>query len=97
MSYYTTPEGKDPQLWHIARKRAAFKRHLVTYIAVNIGLWLLWYLTGAKNSGNSLIPWPAWTTFGWGVGLVAHYLGAYVASGNSVEKEYDKLTQKQTK
>jgi cytochrome c oxidase assembly factor CtaG len=95
MSNHSTPEGKDPQLWHIARKRASFKSHLLTYIIVNIGLWILWYLTGARRDGNS-IPWPAWTTIGWGIGVAFHYIGAYTRAGdNSIEKEYDKLTQKQ--
>ena len=97
MSYYSTPEGKDPQLWRIAQKRASFKSHLTVYVLVNIGLWILWYSTGVKTDGNS-IPWPAWTTFGWGIGLLSHYIGVYHSGGtNSVEKEYDKLTQKQTK
>jgi hypothetical protein len=97
MSYYSTPEGKDPQLWHIARKRASFKSHLITYLIVNAGLWLIWYFTGAGMHGNT-IPWPAWSMFGWGIGLVSHYATAYGSnSANSVEKEYDKLTQTQSK
>lgn len=93
MDYYSTPQGKDPQLWHLARRRAAFKSHLITYIIVNAGLWLIWYLTGARTYGNS-IPWPAWSTFGWGIGLVAHYAGAYRSGGeNAVEREYVKLTK----
>ena len=94
MSYYQTPEGKDPKVWYLARKRASFKSHLVTYLIVNAGLWIIWYLTGARTYGNT-IPWPAWTTFGWGIGLISHYVSAYISAGdNSVEKEYDKLTQK---
>lgn len=97
MSYYSTPEGKDPQLWHIARKRASFKSHLMTYLIVNAGLWLIWYFTGARTYGNN-IPWPAWSTLGWGIGLFFHYVGAYHHSEeNAVEKEYDKLAQKQSK
>lgn len=97
MSYYSTPQGKDPQLWHQARKRASFKSHLITYLIINAGLWLIWYLTGARTYGNS-IPWPAWSTLGWGIGLGFHYVGAYLQSGeNAVEKEYNKLTQKQSK
>lgn len=97
MSYYSTPDGKDPQLWYIARKRASFKSHLLTYIVVNAGLWLIWYLTGAHTYGNS-IPWPAWSSFGWGIGLASHYASAYHSSGeNAVEKEYDKLKQTQNK
>jgi hypothetical protein len=97
MSYYSTPHGKDPQLWDIARKRASFKSHLVIYLLVNAGLWLIWYFTGARTYGNT-IPWPAWSSFGWGIGLVSHYVSAYTSSGaNAVEKEYDKLTQKQSR
>ena len=97
MSYYSTPDGKDPQLWHIARKRASFKSHLITYLIVNTGLWLIWYFTGARTYGGG-IPWPAWSMFGWGIGLVSHCVSAYTNSGeNAVEKEYDKLTQKQFK
>ena len=97
MSYYSTPEGKDPHLWHTARKRASFKSHLLIYLLVNAGLWLLWYFTGARTYGTS-IPWPAWSTFGWGIGLVSHYIGAYHSGGhNAVEKEYEKLTKNQPK
>ena len=97
MSYYSTPEGKDPQLWHMARKRASFKSHLTTYLIVNAFLWVIWYFTGSRTYGNS-IPWPAWSMFGWGIGLVSHYASAYGSkAANAVEKEYDKLTQNQTK
>ena len=96
MTYYSTPEGKDPQLWHIARKRASFKSHLITFLIVNAGLWLIWFLTGANTYGNS-IPWPAWGTFGWGIGLFSHYVSAYSSTGeNAVEREYEKLKQTQT-
>jgi hypothetical protein len=89
MSYQPTPEGKDPQLWQQASKRASFKRHFATYVVINIFLWVLWAMTGSDKD-RSGIPWPAWTTFGWGIGVLFHYLGAYVKS-NSVEREYDKL------
>lgn len=95
MSYHFTPEGKDPQLWQEANKRAAFKRHLAVYIVINIFLWVLWALTGSNKEGFG-IPWPAWTTFGWGIGVVFHYLGAYVRT-NSVEREYEKLKHQNTK
>ncbi|HEU4472242.1 MAG TPA: 2TM domain-containing protein [Flavisolibacter sp.] len=95
MDYLPTPEGKDPQLWNLANRRAAFKRHASTYVIVNTFLWLLWFFNGAKNAGDGL-PWPVWPMFGWGIGLVFHYINAYVSTGsNSVEKEYEKLKQKQ--
>ena len=33
--YSQTPEEKDARLWAIAKKRAGFKRDLVTYIVIN--------------------------------------------------------------
>lgn len=95
MDYQPTPPGKDPELWMIARRRASFKSHFATYIVINIFLWLLWYFTGAKTDGNR-IPWPAWSTLGWGIGLTFHYIGAYVRSDN-VDREYEKLQNKNLK
>jgi hypothetical protein len=86
-------QGKDPRLWEIAKRRASFKTHLATYLVVNCFLWAIWYFTSDNVSvGTNRIPWPIWSTLGWGVGLVFHYLGAYVfPRENSVEREYEKL------
>lgn len=87
----TTPQGKDPRLWQLAQRRAAFKGHLAMYLIVNVFLWLLWFFSGSKTYGPGL-PWPVWPTLGWGIGLAFHYIGAYVnVRPNSVEKEYEKL------
>lgn len=94
MDYQPTPQGKDPELWLLARKRAGFKRHLATYIVINIFLWLLWFFTGRDTDGAD-IPWPVWTTFGWGFGLAMHYIATYVKT-NTEEKEYEKLKNKQS-
>ena len=93
MQYTSTPENKDPRLWEMARRRAAFKRHFATYIVINILLWALWAMTGADYDGRG-IPWPAWTTFGWGIGVLFHYIGTYVRT-NDVEREYEKLQNNQ--
>ena len=97
MNTYNTPEGKDPQMWQLARKRAGFKRHLAVYLVVNIFLWVTWYFTREFENGGSSIPWPAWSSFGWGIGLMFHFLEAYVSTNNSVDKEYDKLIEKHQK
>jgi hypothetical protein len=94
MHYQPTPAGKDPQLWHLAHKRASFKKHLATYIVMNLFFWILWYFTKHENKGADVtgVPWPVWPGIGWGIGIVFHFIGAYVATGdNSVEREYDKL------
>jgi hypothetical protein len=85
---------KDPHLWEIAKKRASFKYNVATYVVVNIFLWAIWWFTGSRSYGDHHLPWPVWPTFGWGIGLVFHYLGAYVFSReDGAEKEYEKLTR----
>src|SRR5215212_7008140 len=94
MNYQPTPEGKDPQLWRIAIKRAGFKKHLLTYVVVNLCFWVLWFFTRHETSVSDTtgLPWPVWPGIGWGIGLVFHYIGAYVSTGNnSAEREYEKL------
>ncbi|MEP6676701.1 MAG: 2TM domain-containing protein [Ferruginibacter sp.] len=103
-NYQPAPEGKDPELWEIAQKRAAFKKHALTYIIVNAFLWGVWYFTGSSNDDELNFanmhwhhyPWPIWTTLGWGIGLAFHFAGAYLfPKANSVEKEYQKLKGRQ--
>ncbi len=87
------PEGKDPVLWEIAQRRASFKSHALAYLIVNLLLWGLWFFN--SKSYNNVYPWPIWTTLGWGIGLGFHFAGAYVfPKANSVEKEYEKLSNK---
>jgi 2TM domain len=92
-SSHQHPEGRDPELWEIAKRRASFKTHLATYVVINCFLWAIWFFTGDRDSiDTGKYPWPIWSTLGWGVGLFFHYLSAYVfPKENSVEKEYEKL------
>jgi hypothetical protein len=85
---------KDPQLWEIAKRRASFKYHLGSYIVFNAFFWILWAFTGQGHNEHHGLPWPVWPAFGWGIGLVFHFLGAYVFSKeDGAEKEYEKLTR----
>ena len=43
-----------------------WRMHLVSYLVVILGLWLIWALTGAGY------PWPIWPMLGWGMGLLGH-------------------------
>ena len=84
-------QGKDPQMWQLAQRRASFKGHFTTYLIMSIFFWLLWYFAGSRTYGNG-VPWPVWPMLGWGIGVALHYLGAY-GNGrqNNVGKEYEKL------
>ena len=88
-------QQRDEQLWQQAKKRAGFQRSLVAYILVNALLWAIWWITLGRNGNNSDLPWPIWSSLGWGVGLLFQYLNAYGGSKTDlVEKEYQKLKNK---
>jgi len=90
-------ENRDEELWKLAEARVGFKRHLTTYLSVNVLVWLLWYFTGSFGSsyGDLFLPWPLWMTLGWGIGIMLHFFGVYVNNFyNSVEREYEKLKGK---
>lgn len=79
---------RDEHLWYLARKRAAFKWGLLSYVVVNLFLVAIWYMT--TGPGNYF--WPKWVLLGWGVGLLFHYLEAYQGSRFvSAKREYEKL------
>jgi hypothetical protein len=89
----SSSEPRDEGLWAIARKRAAFRRHLFTYLVVNSFLWIIWGIRG--NDYSSGIPWPIWPTLGWGIGLAINYADAFLFhKENSTEEEYQKLLKK---
>lgn len=86
-------ENRDENLWRIAKKRAGFKRHLAAYIIINGFLWIMWLMTMHEaGMQNELIPWPLWSTVGWGIGLAFNYYGAYLENRDSTTmREYEKL------
>ena len=89
-------ETKDEQLWQIAKKRAQFKRHFFTYAVINIFLYAIWYFTDGPSDEAHGLPWPAWVTLGWGIGIAFSYYEAYHSYKDSgVEREYDKLKREQ--
>ena len=89
-------EQKDETLWQVAKKRAHFKRHLFKYVIINLFLWAIWYFTDGYKENESGIPWPAWVTLGWGIGIAFNYYEAYHSyRDTSVEREYEKLKREQ--
>ena len=93
-------DEKDKQLWRIAKKRAGFKRHLATYIIINSFLWALWWFTKGERGESDYegVPWPIWTSLGWGVGLAFSYYGAYHDNRDEdTMREYQKLKEREGK
>ena len=86
----------DERLWKIAKRRAEFKKHLFIYFTVNLFLWGLWFLTGAKT-GNGFFPWPAFVSMGWGIGVAFNFIGAYTGYKDLLTtREYQKLINQQS-
>jgi hypothetical protein len=55
-------------------RRRVFLLHLSVYLATNLSLIVIWALTGAGY------PWFVFPILGWGIGLVAHGVVAYLLS-----------------
>ena len=89
---------RDQRLWQIAKARTKFQSHLLTYLVVNAGLWLLWALTTRQFEPrhHDYLPWPMWATVFWGVGVVAQGLAAYgrLNRGERTQREYERLRAK---
>ena len=68
-------EVEDQELYNKARKRVedikGFYVHLMVYVLVNIGLFILNWLTSPGHW------WFYWALFGWGIGLAFHAIGVF--------------------
>ena len=83
-------QQRDENLWKLAKRRAEFKRSLITYLVINLFLWGVWFFTAYRH-GDFSFPWPAFVSLGWGVGLAFSYMSAYSGRESLTEKEYNKL------
>lgn len=79
-------------LRRIKRKRD-FAGHVVVFLVVNAGLWVIWAVNGAKTDDL----WPAWVT---GIWLVILVIDAYKVYGErpisdrQVEEEMRRLRER---
>lgn len=90
----TGSQVRDEKLWKTAKKRAEFKKHLITYLIINVFLWGMWLFSSLRH-GDFSFPWPAFVSLGWGIGLGFNYIGAYTGFKDSMtQKEYEKLISK---
>ena len=86
----------EEELYREARKRVEAKKgffiHLTVYIIVNIMLVLIW----AFPAGGGF-PWFVFPLGGWGIGILFHFLEAFVFSRQTdwerkaIEKEVERL------
>ncbi len=75
-----------------AEMKLSFYVNVALYIIINSFLIYIWYSAGSAS------PWIIWPIVGWGIGILVHYLLAFVFTGRKffdgmVEKEYEKLSR----
>jgi 2TM domain len=85
---------EENKLYKVAKKSAAFKYNVLSFILVNIFLWSLW-LFYFKSANNHIMPWPLWPMLMWGVAIFYTYIKTYFPLNSFREKEYSKLKNKQ--
>jgi hypothetical protein len=79
----------------IAERKVGFIRHAVTYFVVIIGLAIINNVTWGGYQ------WWLWVAFGWGIGVVSHFLSSFLyRSGSLVEqmakRELEKMNESDT-
>jgi hypothetical protein len=76
----------------IAVRKVAFVRHAVTYLVVMVGLVIVNNLTYGGYQ------WWLWVAFGWGIGVVSHFLSAFLYQSGSLvdriaKRELEKMNE----
>lgn len=69
------------------KAREDFRIHLLIYVLVNAFLWAIWFTTDRPGGA---VPWPAFASLGWGIGLVAHWWTVYGVNDARREAEIAK-------
>ena len=88
----------DDEIRKMAKARVAFKTHAVAYVAVNVLLALIWWITSPRGSvpgfATGTYYWPVWTHLGWGLGLALHGFFTYGVPADWEAREEAKLREK---
>lgn len=100
--YNLNPESMyDPQ-YQAAYKEAerrvkakiGFYWNLASYVIVN-GMLIAIYLLTTMAAGGLYYPWFVWPMFGWGIGLMFHFLGVFVFSGANSEQTRRRMIEEE--
>lgn len=75
------------------KERQEFKVHLVIFFMVNLLLFTIWFL----SSGPGSFPWPLIPFFGWGIGIVAHYMEYNHKYGAGAERREQEIQRELAK
>ncbi len=76
----------------IAERKVGFIRHAIIYLMVMVALLLINNLTDASYQ------WWLWPALGWGIGVVAHFLSAFLYQSGALvdrmaKRELEKMNE----
>jgi hypothetical protein len=100
--YNYTPNNPIDQQYQNAYRQAerrvkaklGFYWHLASYVLVN-GLLIMIYLVTGPIPNFYSYPWFVWPMFGWGIGLLFHFLGIFVFSNSSNEDNRRRMIEEE--
>ena len=72
-------------------RRFSFFAHLIIYLVVNTGIFLVWFFVTDHGKG---FPWFVIVLAGWGIGLISHLLSVFVFDkmrDRMIDKEITKM------
>jgi hypothetical protein len=99
--YDLPPEARE-RVEKRVKRRVKFYESLRGYLITNVILWGIWALSGPNLGGG--VPWPAFVTFFWGIGIVKDAFDVGILGSNlediqeaelqrEVERERRKLAE----
>lgn len=76
----------------IAERKVGFVRHAISYLVVMVGLVLI------NNLTYSGYQWWLWPALGWGIGVVSHFLSAFLYQSGALvdrlaKREMEKMNE----
>ncbi len=85
-------EEKQDQARKVVRNKISFIRHFIIYVFVIAVLAVI------NNTTWDGYQWWLWVALGWGIGVLSHFLSAFLFAGGSLEqrmvrKEMEKLDE----
>lgn len=76
------------------KAKLGFYWHLASYVLVN-GLLIIIYLVTGPIPGFYTYPWFIWPMFGWGIGLLFHFMGTFVFSNVSSDENRRRMIEEE--
>ena len=73
-------EEKQDQARKVVRNKISFIRHFIIYVFVIAVLAVI------NNTTWDGYQWWLWVALGWGIGVLSHFLSAFLFAGGSLEQ-----------